>query len=612
MSNQLDGAVINQEETNESELNSTSDIDWDEASLAKLLDFDDDDITETAVYNETEAAEIGESDQQLVNLDNSDNVINQSELFDDPYQGKTKPTLASNPFAKFGTVGLGLGTVFVASAFFLNSVMTGKPKVAPPIAKTTPQPQIVAQKQESNETETGKLKAELALGKQSEQIKAVEVGKSPKQVNNTKNTKKVNPVNPTVRQIEAAPPRNYPRESQFRQQQAVSYVPPPKVTPQIPIREQATPKYQIPQIPIREQATPKYQIPKIQAPQSPNIKPVSQPTVKQVDPMEQWVAMSRLGSYGSGEVGQKQENSIQETGIQEKDYRVASNVVIGHRNQTAQSNPNVSNADVVLAPRATPVVFTNQVYTDTSTYPMRQQSLQPDPNLEKNILTGVPVQQLIVGMTASAKVVAPMVWSNSIASSQNKAGGATQTEENFVVQLTQPIKDDKDNQIVSPGSQIVGRVERVNKAGYAIVQATRLLMNGQEYVLPPGAITITGSAGNPLMASQWNDKGGEIASRDLTAFVFGSLAKVGKVLNEPEETSSFNSAGIGSSSSTTLIKRGKTNVLGAVLEGGFEPLTEQILTRNKAALAEIANREDVWFVRAGTDVQVVVNQSFEF
>ncbi|BDA76220.1 hypothetical protein CAL7716_103860 (plasmid) [Calothrix sp. PCC 7716] len=597
MSNQLDGAVINQEETNESELNNTSDIDWDEASLAKLLDFDDDDVTETAVYNETEASEIGESNQQLVNSDDSNNVINQSELFDDPYQGKTKPTLASNPFAKFGTVGLGLGTVFVASAFFLNSVMTGKPKVAPPIAKTTPQPQIVAQKQESNETETGKLKAELALGKQSEQIKAVEVGKSPKQINNTKNTKKVNPVNPTVRQIETAPPRNYPRESQFRQQQPVSYVPPPRVTSQLPIREQMTPKYQIP---------------KIQTPQSPNIKPVSQPVVKQVDPMEQWVAMSRLGSYGSGEVEQKQENGIQETGIQEKDYRVASNVVIGHRNQTAQSNPNLSNADMVLAPRATPVVFANQVYTDTSTYPRHQQYLQPDPNLEKNILTGVPVQQLTVGMTASAKVVAPMVWSNSIASSQNKAGGATQTEENFVVQLTQPIKDDKDNQIVSAGSQIVGRVERVNKAGYAIVQATRLLMNGQEYVLPPGAITITGSAGNPLMASQWNDKGGEIASRDLTAFVFGSLAKVGKVLNEPEESSSFNSAGIGSSSSTTLIKRGKTNVLGAVLEGGFEPLTEQILTRNKAALAEIANREDVWFVRAGTDVQVVVNQSFEF
>ncbi|GJD22705.1 hypothetical protein RIVM261_076610 [Rivularia sp. IAM M-261] len=588
MSSQLDGAVINLEETNE------SDFDWDEASLAKLLDFDDEDVTETGVYKEPEASEIGELGQQLVNSDNSNNVINQSDLFDDPHLGKTKPTLASNPFAKFGTVGFGLGTVFVVSAFFLNSVMTGKPKVAP-LAKTTPQPQIVAQKKESNETETGKLKAQLALGKQSEQIKAVEVGKSPKQLNNIKNTRKPNPVNPTVRQIEIAPPQNYPREPQLRQRATVSYVPPPRLTSPIPIRKQTTPKYQIP---------------RTQSPQPSSFRPASEPTIKQVDPMEQWVAMSKLGSYGSGEVKQKQENAIQETSIQEKQYPVASNIVTASRSQTAQYNQNVSNADMVLAPKATPVVFANQVYTDSSTFSRRQEFPQPDPNLEKNILTGVPIQQLTVGMTANAKVVAPMVWSNSNANVQNR--GATQTEENFVVQLTQPIKDDKDNQIVNAGSQIVGRVEHVNKAGYASVQATRLLMNGQEYVLPPGAITITGSAGSPLMASQWNDKGGEIASRDLTAFVFGSLAKVGKVLNEPEETSTFNSSGIGSSSSTTLIKRGKTNVLGAVLEGGFEPLTEQILTRNKAALAEIANREDVWFVRAGTDVQVVVNESFEF
>jgi hypothetical protein len=52
--------------------------------------------------------------------------------------------------------------------------------------------------------------------------------------------------------------------------------------------------------------------------------------------------------------------------------------------------------------------------------------------------------------------------------------------------------------------------------------------------------------------------------------------------------------------------------LGAVLEGGFEPLTEQILERNKRALSEIQQREEVWYVRAATDVQVFVNQSFHF
>jgi hypothetical protein len=48
------------------------------------------------------------------------------------------------------------------------------------------------------------------------------------------------------------------------------------------------------------------------------------------------------------------------------------------------------------------------------------------------------------------------------------------------------------------------------------------------------------------------------------------------------------------------------------LEGGFEPLTQQILQRNQQALSEIQQREEVWYVKAGTEVQVFVNQTFQF
>jgi hypothetical protein len=143
------------------------------------------------------------------------------------------------------------------------------------------------------------------------------------------------------------------------------------------------------------------------------------------------------------------------------------------------------------------------------------------------------------------------------------------------------------------------------------LEATQMVIDGKEYVLPPGTITIRGNSGRPLMASQWNDKSAEIASRDAETFVVGSLAKVGKVFNQPQEEQYSTSTGFGGTTTYSSIRRGSPNILGAVLEGGFEPLTEQILERNKRSLSEIQQRKEVWHVRAGSDIQVFVNQSFQ-
>jgi Bacterial conjugation TrbI-like protein len=115
-----------------------------------------------------------------------------------------------------------------------------------------------------------------------------------------------------------------------------------------------------------------------------------------------------------------------------------------------------------------------------------------------------------------------------------------------------------------------------------------------------------------LIASSWGNKGGEIASRDAETFAVGSLAKVGKVLNQPKEEQTSSNSGFGGTSSFSSIRKNRSNILGAVLEGGFEPLTQQILQRNQQALQEIQQRENVWYVKAGTDVQVFVNQTFQF
>ncbi len=608
MSQQLNGAVKNTTVTAESESNDEvwrrfsqddgeSDIDWDEATLAKLLEFDDDD---SVAGSTVVSAEVTQS-EQIQTANANSNVITQSELFDDPHTGKTQPTLAGNPYAKFGTVGLGLGGVFITSAFFLNTIMRGKPKIAPEMVKTTSKPEVFAVDKEQEEVETGKLKAELALGKQAEQIKSVEAAKSPKPVTSTRSKTTSKPSSTpeppsTVREVEFTPPRNYPRQSKL------------SVAPRrFPVRQRAV-------------VTVKNNAPRVQGQQLPSVQPA--------DPMEEWLAMNRLGSYGSGEVVPNAETDssfVTHVAVRQSDQKKAS---------SSSAPTNDQNPDVVVAPKATPVVFSHEdssnaialsnsekalrpdpnleqnILTGTPVLSNNEKALQPDPNLEKNILTSTPVQQLRVGMTAIGKIAIPMVWANS-GTAQTKSDERSPGEENFVVRLSQPIVDDQGYEVMPAGSEIVCTVQGVHKSGASTVQATRLVVDGREYVLPKGAIAITGKGGHPLMASRYIDKGGEIASRDATTFIFGSLAKVGKVLNEPDETSSFASVGIGGSTSTTSIKRRKPNLLGAVLEGGFTPLTQQILARNQAALAEISKREDVWYVRAGTDVQVVVNQSFE-
>ena len=105
-------------------------------------------------------------------------------------------------------------------------------------------------------------------------------------------------------------------------------------------------------------------------------------------------------------------------------------------------------------------------------------------------------------------------------------------------------------------------------------------------------------------------KSKDIAARDAETFVVGSLAKVGKVLNQPKEEQFSTSSGLGGNSSFSSRRRKDSNILGAVLEGGFEPLTEQIVERNKRKISERKQQEKVWYVPANTRVQIFVNQSF--
>ena len=153
-----------------------SETNWNEESLAKLLGYDDSDNKDNTV-SETEIETIGDSEPKSNNeqeesdgdvSDSNNNVVDTHELFDDPHDGKTQPTFATNPFAKFGAVGFILLVVFGTGATFLNTIISGKPRTAPLISDKKPEKPKVLFKENTKpiENENGKLKAELALSTQ--------------------------------------------------------------------------------------------------------------------------------------------------------------------------------------------------------------------------------------------------------------------------------------------------------------------------------------------------------------------------------------------------------------------------------------------------------------
>jgi hypothetical protein len=230
---------------------------WNEAGFANLLNVKDDSVNDE---NEVEQEQEQPTEHQTSYI--NPNVVTQGELFDDPHTGKTQPTLASNPFAKFGTVGLGFGVVFVIAASVASKIMTA-PRVAPSMAKTTPQAKpevVVADKQEE---ETGKYKAELALDEQVKTIKSFESSKHPK----TSITK------PTKNEVKKQTTKQVTRSSDPVQ---VSHTKEP-----IPPRElyhyQQQPQPTVNPVPTRKQST--------------------EPTT---DPQQQWLAAANVGSLNLG------------------------------------------------------------------------------------------------------------------------------------------------------------------------------------------------------------------------------------------------------------------------------------------------------------------------
>jgi hypothetical protein len=225
---------------------------------------------------------------------------------------------------------------------------------------------------------------------------------------------------------------------------------------------------------------------------------------------------------------------------------------------------------------------------------------------EKSLPSATPANTLLVGTTAKAALKTSVVFSTDGSRAMGSAPGLIPK---FIVTLQEPITTADGKPVIPADAVLIVTARPLDaKSGLAELDVVGIAIAGRELIPPPNAITLRGAEGAPLVADKYFDRGSEISGMDAATFITSALAEVGKLTNSPTTTSSISSIG----GSATVSTAPPPNYLGAAISGGFGILSETLNRRSQQAIEEIKTRPNVFFIPAGKELQVFVNQTVTF
>ncbi|MEO0644899.1 MAG: hypothetical protein AAFZ17_01885 [Cyanobacteria bacterium J06650_10] len=199
------------------------------------------------------------------------------------------------------------------------------------------------------------------------------------------------------------------------------------------------------------------------------------------------------------------------------------------------------------------------------------------------------------GQSVKATIETPVTWQNQ--------------GDQFYIRLDESIMDRNGREILPESSYVIVQPVSVDPSSrLAQLAVVGVAIEDELYEIDYGLLQIKGENGDPLIADTYGDIGGDIAANDIEMIAIGALGRVGEELIRPESETIISSIG-GSSVSR---QNGSPNILGAILAGGTEELSERMADRNEGQLDEIRSRDSVFYLGEGTTVEVYVNESFEF
>lgn len=217
-------------------------------------------------------------------------------------------------------------------------------------------------------------------------------------------------------------------------------------------------------------------------------------------------------------------------------------------------------------------------------------------------------QQIAYGTSVTAEVSIPLLWDESVSSSQ-------QPNKRFALVLTEDLIASNGKVALGKGSIVVAESNSVNP-GNRLVNANAVAIvytdkqgKIQQRSLPPQKLTILGKQQQPLIAKGHFNRGGDYARTDLLVSSLSGLGKVGEVFTQPDSSSSVVTGNFGSSVSTT-VNNNNREVWAAVLDGFFNPLAERISDRSIRQEVELEKLPNIAVLEVGTEVSIIANDTF--
>jgi len=529
------------------------DKEWNEAALAELVGLEKQSRAENA---------------SSVSLVDDGNIISQGDLFDvpaeNPLESKTERTLAKKPLPKLAFVAAGLFVVFGIGGFAISSMMSSKkPNFTNPLTNKTDAKTSIVEKKVDESNESGELKTQLAISKQSDDLKAID--------ERSKDKKKEKRVKPGDKDKEEAQGKNPKAATPVKASPASANPPPARSYTSQPVRPAPMPARPAPvPTPTPRVAT---SLPPPPPPPSPKAQnALNQQPIKPSDPVEQWNTLAMLGSYGR--VTQPEDEPNADMG----------NADMGKLQPPSAKDKQKSSGRTMHLGESRLHHLEDETLTDA----------------EQRVIDGVPIRRLNPGSTAAASLSTSLLWAEG-----------SSDEQHFVVALTEPLVGVDGLEAIPAGQQILFTISSVDSNGLVSALATFIIdPEGNEQPLPPGAITLQADKERPLLAEGLFDPGGEIAGMDLGIAALGAVASVGEIMNRPLQQQSSSTTGAQTSTTTTSTS-GDPNILGAIMQGSATPLLLTIQKRNEEAIKRLSDQKNAWFLPVGQSVQVVVTRAVE-
>ena len=262
-----------------------------------------------------------------------------------------------------------------------------------------------------------------------------------------------------------------------------------------------------------------------------------------------------------------------------------------------------NNQKVVQAPQPhIPPVFKPVVSPPISTPVIPQQTVQ------KPVSRPIPppsIKPVAAGNSVRA-VLATAIFGETM---MFNSGDPNQEGKNiFVVRLQEPLKT-VDGAIALPeNTELLAEIRSLSEQGLLQLAVKKVILsvnnNPTEITLPKNAIAVRAIEGKPLIASQFPNQVSSITSMDAGLFILGGLGKAAELFNRTQ------SQVVTTSQAGSIVSNNnpQRNILAGVMEGGTSSVVPQIAQRNQQAIAQMMQRTNIWFLPAGTEVEVYINQ----